>query len=224
MDIQEKKLHECLREAMARKGESIAGIARLTGIQQGHLEALMEGRYDSLPPLPYIRGYLTRIGPIIGVETDELVRLLHETGALRASGTHDMLPINRFALQKIRRRTMVFGIFALLLLGYITIRFDALTGKPPLQVESPRTTTAIVAAPQFEVRGIADSSDKLTINGEEVTIGANGNFTKTISLQQGINTVHIITRRFLGRTTEEIRQIIYNPKESPAVEREPAPF
>lgn len=208
----QKPFHEYLREAMAQKGVSTARLAELTDIQQRHIEALLDGRVYDLPPAPYVRGYITRIATTLGLDGEELRSLLqgHAT-LLRTSGAHDRLPINRYALQKVSRKKLFAGIVVILILGYIGARFNTLTGKPSLRIEEPATATIIVTVPEFTIRGSVTPSDKLLVNNEEIPTSEHGTFEKTILLQPGINTVHVIAKRLLGRTSDEIRQIIYRP-------------
>ncbi|MBI1960933.1 MAG: helix-turn-helix domain-containing protein [Candidatus Liptonbacteria bacterium] len=214
---QQRRLHEILQELMAQRGLDARRLAELTNIQERYLEALLEGRYGDLPPAPYVHGYLGKLADVFGVSADDLARsyLDHEPAGLRMSGTHDRLPINRFALRRIGATKIVLIVVALGFVAYTGTRFNAIIGRPVVYMEAPASAAVVVHDPTFVIRGsINNPSDKLTINNEETITDALGAFRKEIVLQPGINTIHVAVARFLGRTTNDIRQVIYQPSET----------
>ena len=84
-------------------------------------------------------------------------------------------------------------------------------GTPQIQISSPAADNLIVNSPSIKLSGEVNSRDKLTVNGEEILVGENGHFEKDFSLQPGINTIEFRVKRFLGKETAVVRQVIYQP-------------
>src|SRR5882724_10406402 len=90
-----------LSEKMRGKNMTAKKLAELSGILENHIEQLMAGRYEALPPAPYLHGYLARLGEALDFNGEEWWTRLKEEGLLAGSGPKDQLPTNRFAKKKI---------------------------------------------------------------------------------------------------------------------------
>lgn len=199
-----------LNEKLRERGLSIKKLSELTGIAVKHLENLSTGRLEDLPAIPYLRGYLIEIGEVLGFDGETWLDRFKKEGVLKGSGAHDELPRNRFA-QKPINKTIFVGAIVLIILLYIGIRSSQIFGKPIIEIISPAQETATVAEDQFLITGDVRGADQLSINGEQITIDTSGHWQKTVLLQPGLNSVSIIAKKFLGRETEVVRRIIYEP-------------
>ena len=74
---------------------------------------------------------------------------------------------------------------------------------------SPATNDILVTTSPLKLVGQINPRDKLTINGEELVRDASGHFEKEFPLQDGVNTAEFKVKRFLGKETTVVRQIIY---------------
>ncbi len=61
----------------------------------------------------------------------------------------------------------------------------------------------------FEVAGNARNAIHLVLQGREISIDAEGNFTETIALHPGYNVVSIEASDKFGNSDEKIYQLIY---------------
>ena len=57
-----------LREARRRVGLSVVDVAHALKVTQSTVDALEAERYEELPPLPYIRGYVKRYARLVGLD------------------------------------------------------------------------------------------------------------------------------------------------------------
>lgn len=57
-----------LREAREKAGLSAADVAKALKITAHAVDALEDQRYEDLPPMPYIRGYVQRYARLVGVD------------------------------------------------------------------------------------------------------------------------------------------------------------
>jgi len=200
-----------LQEYIDIKGFSTKKLCDATGIPERYLEALLEGNNDALPPAPYIRGYIGKLADVLDFNKDEMWRLYKKEIAFLSSGANDRLPGNRFAIKRFGKQSVVAGVCGLLLLIYVGVNFNKLLGAPLLEITYPTTTNLIVHQPTISIEGKVANNNKLTINDEELFVDADGRFEKEFSLDPGLNTMTIISKKFLGREKKEIKKIIYEP-------------
>lgn len=199
-----------LRERMREKGLSLKKLSDASGISPAHLEALLRGHPEELPPAPYLRGYLRRLGEILDFEPEEWWAGFKQEAELSRSGGLDRLPRNRFARQSGSRYFWLLGLVLVLLL-YLGFRFTQVFGKPVLTVDYPAAETTHTAEQALVLRGKVSGGDELKVNGESVVLGEDGSWQKEILLQSGLNPLEIKAGKFLGGETSVRRQVIYEP-------------
>lgn len=212
-------------EKVRARGLTLKKLSDLSGIAVQHLENMSHGRYEKLPPAPYLRGYLRTLGHILDFDAQVWRDYFEESGIVRVSGERDRLPRNRFAVESFRRYALI-SILILTLCGYIVFRFSAIIGRPNLVVTNPNETIAQTRNDTYTVRGTANRSDGIMINGESVIPDEFGAWQKEIALQPGINVVEVKAKKFLGTEAIVTRQLIYEPivvEDAPLTEqKEPA--
>jgi hypothetical protein len=172
----------------------------------------MQGDTKKLPAAPYVRGYLLKIGKILDFDGNELWEAYKKESGIKSSGPEDRLPSNRFAIKSINKKYIVIALIAIAIIGYLIWQAPRFLGKPPLSINYPFYATTTTPYSEISIVGKIDPRDKLTINDEEVLVDNDGNFSKNYQLQQDINTTfEIKTKRFLGKETIVVKQVIYQP-------------
>lgn len=205
----DKPLQELLKEQVTIKGYNVERLTRVTGIPERYLEGLLSGDYSKLPPAPYVRGYLMAIAPLLDLNAEELWEEYKKEEWLKKSGALDKLPTNRFAIKSISKKKIVAAIFGILLIIYLGWNIGHLLGKPKLEIINPSLETITTEESTIKLIGYINPADKLLINTEEIVTDSNGLFTKDYSLQAGLNTIEFLAKRFLGKETKVVKQIIY---------------
>lgn len=98
-----------------------------------------------------------------------------------------------------------------------TVSFVISTQAPTLNVTTP-TEGLLTNSKQVTVSGTAAAgSDAVTlssvkINGETVSVGEGGAFSKEITLQEGENTITIVAEDSIGKTTSVTRHVTVDTK------------
>lgn len=98
-----------------------------------------------------------------------------------------------------------------------TVTFVISTSAPTLNVTSP-TDNLLTNSNKVTVAGTAAAgSDAVTlasvkINGETVSVGEGGAFSKEITLQEGENTITIVAEDSIGKTTSVTRHVKVDTK------------
>ena len=94
---------------------------------------------------------------------------------------------------------------------YFIWRANEFLGIPQIEIAVPSINNAVVNTSSVKLSGKISPRDKLSINSQEIFTDSNGYFEQEFSLQPGLNTVEFKIKRFLGKETKVVRQIIYQP-------------
>lgn len=192
------------------KGLTLDKLSQMTGISERSLALILEEQFDKLPPAPYIRGYLLKIAETLNLDGQRLWQeYLKNNSEIRRSGKEDLLPSNRFAIQKVNRKVVAVSAAVLFILVYGISRLPFLFGQPELKITNLTESPTIVQDANFTVHGIINPADELRVNGEAVYPDKDGNFQKNILLQSGFNNIIFQTKKLLGKTYTVTKQIFY---------------
>jgi hypothetical protein len=211
---------DLLKEHMEVKGLTVKKVSEATDIPERYIETLLAGDNRNLPPAPYVRGYINKLSLLLDFDSNAMWRLYREESNLKSSGGEDKLPSNRFAIKSIKKKWLIGGMVAVFLVFYLSSNAYQVFGSPNIKITNPPTENAFWTEPMVVFRGKVESSSTLTINGAELYVAKDGSFKKEQNLQPGLNTFEFSAKRFLGKESKAIRQIIYQPKEVEAAETE----
>jgi cytoskeletal protein RodZ len=201
-----------LNERLEKRGMSLRKLSDLSGINLRHLENISRGEYDKLPPAPYLRGYMLKLGEILEFDHEEWWNHFKNQRAAASSGYADKLPRNRFA-RSAWTKPLAFTIAAIAIVAFLGFRFSKIIGKPDLTVDI-KESSITVTSERFTVSGMLSNGDRLTINDESIPVNPDGSWAKEILLQPGLNTLEIKAEKVLGRETDIVRQIMYSASEA----------
>jgi len=213
MDPEETTLEIFLRDRMRERGVSLKKLSDLTGISMNHIENMLRGDFESVPSMPYFRGYLMRLGEVLDFDGEAWWDKIKQEEGVRKSGPTDALPKNRFARES-SEKTIAIVATVLVLLIVFGFSLPHIQGKPVIVITSPQGNPSVTTSNSIVIQGSVKNADSLFIDGDEATIASDGSWQKNVLLQAGANTFNISAKKFLGGTTEVVEQIIYN---APAV-------
>lgn len=207
-----KNIGELLSEIMETRGLSVDRLAELTNINKRYINGLLSNDLKSLPAGPYVRGYLLKIAEVM--ETDaEPLQMAYREFELRTSGRYDKLPDNRFAIPRSKRGLAATVVVVSTLVILIALRWNSLMGIPVIEVNIPEKIGERdyleTRDSSFIIEGRVNQKDSLFINNEPIPVDYDGAFSKDIILNEGLNTLEIRAKRFLGRETAVIRKLFY---------------
>ncbi|MDO8516028.1 MAG: helix-turn-helix domain-containing protein [bacterium] len=200
-----------LTDKIKERSLTLKRLSELSGIPPKHLDALLHGRFNELPPVPYIHGYIKKLGGILDYDAEIVWTRLKHSGFLKSSGPSDELPKNRFR-KKVGQHYLWLAVLGVVLLAYGIFRLSGALGKPTLVITSPVQETAESTFPQMLITGTLHDADSLTVSGEVILVAEDGSWQKEIPLQPGLNTIEVTAKKFLGGETKLLRQIYYQPE------------
>lgn len=209
MDREDVRLEEIIAARMREKGVTLKHLGELTGIAPTHLENLLRGNFGDMPSMPYLHGYVVRVGKILDFDGEEWWKKIKAGGFVKDAGSPDVLPRNRFINRKSSRTTVIIGASMALILIYAAFQFPRIAGKPLLTIIDPPATPFTAQSNTMTITGTVKNADSLTLNGDAITINPDGSWQKGVLLQGGVNTFAIVAKKFLGGETDITEEIIY---------------
>lgn len=216
MNEENKSLSNTIVAALRARNLTVGKLAEATGVSERFLDSIVEERFDNLPPFPYVRGYLRKVGDALGLDGEELIReYLEGNEAVKRSGKNDRLPENRFEVPKLKNKIIVTGVVVLFVLLYAVFRTPLFGDVSGLTLRNLDDEITYSTTSEFTVSGKIGSAYKLTLNGEKIYPDEKGNFSKEIKLNEGFNTLVFEAKKFLGKESTVTKQIFY---QSQAVE------
>lgn len=196
-----------LKELMETRGLTAGKLSEMTDVPQRFITSLVNGDFNNLPSEPYIRGYLFKIAGVLSADPNFLWKSFRQSSDIHSSGSGDLLPVNRFSLEKVSSKKLWLILAAIVVLIFLGFRINSILGKPTLEVTLPETT----ADQTINVTGKVNPGDTLTLNNEVVYSNESGEFTEEVRLEPGLNTLEFRVKRYLGRETKTVKQVFYQP-------------
>lgn len=211
-------LGEKLKKIRSDRRMSLADVSRNTNIQVKYLEFIEEGAYEKLPVDVYAKGFLKSYAEFLGIDENVMIKLFEKEKEikknLRMSADKKEEGKNSFRLLKpLKIQSFVFTpkiiagtlVTILVLAGftYLYKEIGSFASVPRLVVLGPEQNTVIQGSSVL-VEGITDRDAKLSVNGQPVLVGDEGNFRENLILQSGSNIINIKAVNRFEKETEEI--------------------
>jgi len=196
-------------------GLSLDKLSEVSKIPKYHLERLEREEFEKLPPTVYVRGFIVKCCGVFnaGDSVSELQRLYDQQNAPYMKDT-DHKEIGHkvampFSITPQHIRWLGIFLFLFFVGLYLFIRFIPYFFAPGIILEKPVTENVVVNFSEIEVRGSAINTSLLTLNGEEMYIEENGEFTSKVDLEEGINRLVFEAHSRFGRKAEIVRRVVY---------------
>ncbi len=215
-ETETKNLSSIILESLRAKGLNFERLSQLSGVSERFLNLLIEGKVEKLPSRPYAHGYILKIAEVLNLEGERLWQeFLKNNESIRRSGKNDQLPKNRFIIPKFNKKILIAGFAIIVISGYILAKAPSFLSKPQLNLENLKENKIVVQEPNYTVKGRFNTSDRLTLNDEQIYPDKAGRFEKSIELQPGFNTLTFKIKKFLGKEYVITKQIFYQAPPEP---------
>lgn len=203
---------QVLKEEREKRFYSLEEIEKATKIRKELLESLEEGRYDKLPPLTFIQGFIKNYGKFLGLNTEKLLAIFRREFS---EGKHPPRiletfsnPVDKKRLRITPTKVLVSLILSLIIVFFVYLWFEYsfLVGSPFLEVSHPVDQMSAETT-SIQVTGRTDPEAKVSINNQEIRVDLLGRFAQVIELADNINTVAITAVSKSGKTTKIERTV-----------------
>lgn len=200
-----------LKKARKKKKISLDEAEISTTVRKKYLRAFEEEDFSNMPDNVYALGYLKKYCDFLDIKTDEIVSQFRQTGNYVKNNLDLINPkkITDFRFVFTPRILLVSCVFAavFIFVGYIWLQFKVFTSAPPLKILSP-SDQAYVTKDVINVAGLTDEGAKLTINSEPIRLDEDGKFQTDIKLQDGVNTIEIVSENKIKKQSKKTLKVL----------------
>jgi len=221
---------DCLKRKREELGLSLRDLSKKLGIKLEYLEGLESGNYTDLPPQVYVRGFIKNYAGSLGIDAPQLIKIYNrETSFLSEDGMETERQKEKagksgwkdnFTVTP-RIVTCVLSLCVVSVLGYYFMhQINSFNSKPYLFVDNP-VADGVVKEQDLWVNGKTESDAILEINGQEISVNPEGNFSQKITLAEGRNLLVVEAKNRFSKTDKREINIIYEkPSEDKTVVKE----
>lgn len=202
-----KKLSELLKEKRLESGLSLSDVEKATKIKKAYLVAIEEARYQDLPSESYAQGFVKNYAIFLKIpeyKIGPMFRREYESGQIEfvPKFRKEQHKFNKFSFLSARGILIIGAI--MLVIGFIAYQYSSLFLSPQLEIESPKHGQ-VIAANVVQVSGKTDPYATVEVGGDEVYVGLDGKFKKSIYAFAGDKKILITAQnRFGKKTVKEI--------------------
>lgn len=214
----QKKVHsytlgEQLKNLRKEGRITLPEISRETKIPVKYLEMIEEGKYGSLPPDVYVKGFLKSWAEFFGIEPAKLVNLYQREKDIKKNlnGDKKEAPRKKTEVPRfvVTPRMVAVSIIVFAVLGgffYLYKEIGRFAAAPRLVITEPSAGRP-VDGNSVTISGFTDEDAKLTINDQPVVVNDKGEFRENILLREGINSIRISTVNRFNKSISETLNI-----------------
>lgn len=200
-----QKISDLLIQKRKEKNLTLEQIAKVTKIKKEYLEAIEQARFYDLPSESYARGFVKNYGEFLGLPENKILALFrreYETERI------EFVPKFRKQQHKFNRRSLFSPRSILVILAVVTIvafvgyQYSSLFIGPELSVLKPKNGETI-SGNVVEVEGTTDPYATIEIEKEQVYVGIDGKFKKSIYSFTGDRKIRVVAKNRFGKETVE---------------------
>lgn len=191
-----RTIGEILQKARIEKKYTLEEIEGQLRIRKKFLQALEDNNWSKLPSLTYIKGFLRNYSAFLGLKPDEMVAIFRrqyqeqeKSGVIPKGLTH---PLNGPLLQVTSHFTIVGIIicFIIFFFGYLFIQYKNYTNPPGLIITAPQEGE-VIQSDKITLSGKTDNDAVVSVNDQKIAITSDGEFSTSLTLPPGINTIAV---------------------------------
>ncbi len=205
----ESNFGNLLQESRKAKNLDLTTVSKTLGISEKYLQALESNRFDLLPSGIYKKNFIKKYSEYLGIDKNVFNNKIEEAYREDNDDPFAGKIIDKKKLIVFPRifRNAFFILAVIACFLYLSFYVRKIVSPPELTIYTPENNL-LIEEKTIEVRGETDIEAEIRINGELVLADREGNFSATINLRNGLNTITISSKKKYSKENIEIRQIL----------------
>lgn len=213
-------LGQVLKTAREEKKLTFADIHTFIKIHPRYLQALEEGDYSVFENSIHAKGFLRNYADFLELNVEKIMAIWRrEYGTFFTSkdqNSKKYTPKNietpKFQLSLAFLGSVAVGVLVIAFFSYLIYQYRTYSDEPNLEIYSPKPAE-VVTDSILDITGKTDIDSVLFINNQRVVLNTDGSFATSIKLNQGINSIGVVSINKLGKEVEKVLSVIYRPTE-----------
>lgn len=204
-------LGDHLRKARTQRGISIDQVADALRIRKAYIEAIERSDYTALPSGVFVKNYIRKYAKYLQLGKHTIEELLQEELTVYADNP-DIPTLTRHLTKQPLKVFQVVAAVAILLVAlsvgiYFLIEISNISQPPDLSINEMSSRV------EFDQRfvtvvGKTAPEASVTINGQAVSVTADGSFEQVMTLQTGSNVFKIVAKTKRSKENIQYKQIV----------------
>lgn len=202
------------KRARERRKLTIEQVHKVVKVQPQYLRAIEKDDYSIFSSRVHATGFIKIYAEFLGLNSADILALWRRDYSIDVPGKKTLTQAkSKFDVQRyvITPYTIVISIFVVVMLGffsYLYFQYKNYTGVPLLDIKSP-INNQVFDYDIIEIAGSTDPGADVFINNQRIDVSQDGNFTTSIKIKDGLNSLTIAARNKLNRETEQVVSVIY---------------
>jgi cytoskeletal protein RodZ len=216
-EIQKETVGQKLKKARLEKGVSLEEVEAATKIRVRFLKALEEGDWSAFASPVYAQGFLKSYCRYLNLPLEPILsEYKREIQIFESFQTQPFLHKKeiRFPRVYLTPATLAIVLVSMMMLaiiGYIVYQVLGFAASPYLLIYSPNQGAIVTKSPVL-IEGKTSRGASLRINGQLVSVNADGGFKQEVALEEGDNLIMISAVNKAGKKTEKELVVVYQPE------------
>lgn len=202
-----------LRLARKEHGLSLAQAAEYLKEKESVIQSLEEEDYHKLPKGIYGKIAFKRYVAFLGLDPRKILKNFENDRKVAETLTGNEVFLNKTVSKKELLifpkflRNIAVALVVILAFVYLVSYLNKVFAPPKLEIYYP-SNDLIVSDFNMTISGQTEAEATVDINGEQILIDAKGNFSKDVTLKNGLNDIIIRARQKYGQESQASRRII----------------
>jgi cytoskeleton protein RodZ len=204
-------LGEKMRKIRSERRLSFYEISKSTRIQIKYLEYLENGEYSKLPADVYVKGFLKTYASFVGISEKSLIKLYEREKGIhknikKTDDQEKLIEPVRLSRLVITPKILIASFVILLVISgffYLYREINTFIAEPKLVVTWPADGETIEGN-AVDVKGLTERDSQVFINDQPVLINDEGEFSESVGLQGGLNTIFIRSKNKFEKESSRV--------------------
>jgi len=202
-----------LRLARKEYGLNLSQAAEYLKEKESVIESLEEEDYHKLPKGIYGKIAFKRYVAFLGLDPRKILKNFENDRKVAETLTGNDVFLNKTVSKKELLifpkflRNIAVALVVILAFVYLVSYLNKVFAPPKLEIYYP-SNDLIVSDFNMTISGQTEAEATVDINGEQILIDAKGNFSKDVTLKNGLNDIIIRARQKYGQESQVSRRII----------------
>lgn len=216
--LDDRTIGEALRDAREERGETLDEVERATHVSKKYIAAVESNDLKKLPEAVYTKKFVKALASHYGLDPEAAAEsLLKEmsagAGALAVRRPMNYVEGRSLVASPILLKSVLIAVAFVGILGYFAFSVRSILKPPSVTLYSPHDDQVFPTG-RVVLEGQTEREVDLAVNGEPVSIEADGSFKDVLNLPPGVSTLRLIAKKKHSREQEIfIKVVIDEPKE-----------
>ena len=196
-----------LKNARRKKRFSRLRLEKETRIKKEFVRAIEEEKWDQLPELPVVKGFVKNIAKALNINEKRAIALLRRDYPPKAVDINPKKGVfEKFVWSPKLTFLLGVAIIVVAVLGYLSFQYTSFISPPSLEIFGPNKEQVITDT-KVNVSGKTDSDATISVNNQPAIVDADGLFEAEIELIEGDQEIIIRATSRGGKETVVRRKI-----------------